>query len=854
MKHFSPLIRLFYLSKRTITIALCLSLVYSLPFIMAVLSKSFVDFETDEAQRVYGRFDNILYGNTVDSLTGADGRNVNSGGYIKRYGEIRCVPFENGLTIGTADEAARELGGICVTAGTYPENSDEICICASTYYESYYQHTIGDTIIVNGRGYILSGLMNDYPVAWNKLPNGETTMFPDAFTAELETGDIGMVITLIQNSRPFPEELYRDNRNLVANTNVRIRNTGGKYNAPDFLYAALYTSVALITFYAVFFISRRDLANAAILRRLGVSPGILQTILSVKCLTLPASAACVGRAAGEGIARIFIWIDRATGFASLTYPEDIVLKPHFAMLLLLSVAAGTGYLIFHVVKKRMKEKMAWRKRRISKRRGIYYRELRGDCAGILLTAAVCACLLVSSLILETYLSIYKSQRREVFGKVPLDYDYQFTTNQEISNDTYVDSNGNKFTTASLPDKDSVYFMPDHSNIIRDEILAELRGEEKISRVDSYLEANDVYVKIPDMANQEYLEKSPSNQALDAEIMEQLSLQSDGAIYMSSQFCGFPEDKIAQLKPYVREGEINTDKINGAEEVILIVPIFEYTSHEDGSATEKFIPYSDYKGKSNQFMDQTFRAGDSIDLLQIVPRDKRDKGYFTLQDLKERTSALSRSVKIGAVVYEHVMWFDDVSQPPGAYTFIGTQTTLQKLGIQPTFSRAQVFLKEGVSYSDFEPVIHAYQYKLSDFIYRNNAAEMEEYRRFLIVLRSICGILSALAICIMLIITATEAFLSYSRRREYYTSLRILGMPPSVYCRMILCRTTAVCAVALFVSLTGGLSAAASIFGSVSEISRYMGTGRFVFGFVWPLGLMMLVTFLVYSPMMKKYVS
>jgi hypothetical protein len=556
MKHFFPLIRLFFLTKRTMTIAICLSLVYSLPFFMAILSKSFVNFETEEAQRVYGRFDNILYGNTAESLVGEDGNAVYSEGYIKRCGEILGVPFENGLTIGTADEAARELGSICVKAGTYPLNHNEICICESVYYESYYQYAIGDEITVNGRGYILSGLVNDYPAAWNKLPNGGTVLFPNAFVTELDTADRGMVITLIQNSRPFPEELYRNYRNLVANTNVRFRNTGGQYDAPDFLYIALYISVVLITFYAISFISRRDRANAAILRRLGVSSKILQMILSVKFLMLPVFAACVGRVAGEGLAGIFIWIDRVTGFASVTYPEDIALQTHLALLLLLGVAAGTGNLFSYAVKSCMKDKTRRRKHRISKRGGIYFRELRGDFAGILLTAAVSVCLLVSSLILETYLSAYISQKREVFGKVPLDYDYQFTTNQEISNDTFVDSDGNKFTTASLPDKDTVYFMPGHSNIIRDEILTELRGEEKISRVDLYLEANDVYVKIPDMANQEYLEKSPSNQALDAEIMEHLSLQSDGAIYMSSQFCGFPEDKIAQLKPYVREGEIN----------------------------------------------------------------------------------------------------------------------------------------------------------------------------------------------------------------------------------------------------------------------------------------------------------
>lgn len=852
MKRFMPLMRLFYLTKRTITIAICLILVYSLPFFMAILSKAFVNFETEEAQRVYGRFDNILYGDTAESLAGEDGNAANSEKYIKRCGEILGVPFENGLMIGTADETARELGSIHMTAGTYPENQNEICICESTYYESYYQYTIGDAITVNGRGYILSGLVNDYPVAWNKLSDGGTDSFPRAFVTELDPKDKRMVITLIENSHPFPEEFYRNNRNLVANTNVRFRNAGGMYDAPRFLYIALYTSVVLITFYAISYLSRKDGANAAVLEHLGVSSRILQTILSVKFLTLPVVAACAGRDAGEGLAEIVIWIARATGFASVTYPEGIALQTHFGLLLLSGVAAGTGYLIFCAVKSCIKEKMRRRKHRISKHGGIYYRELRGDLSGILLTAAVSACLLVSSLVLETYLSAYISQRKEVFGKVPLDYDYQFTTNLNIANDTYVDSDGNQFTIASLPGKDSVYFMPGHSKIISDEILAEMRGEEKISRVDSYLEANDVYVKIPGKVNQEYLDKFPSNQAMDAEVMECLLARSDNAVYMSSQFCGIPEEKIADLNQYVREGEIDADKISSGEEVILIVPIFEYTAYEDGSAMCKFIPYSDYTGKSSQFMDHTFSIGESVDLLQILPNDIRDEGYFTLQELKERTQAQNASVKIGAIIYERVMWFDDASQPPGAYTFIGTQETLRKLGIQPTFSRAQLFLDEGVSYTDFEPVIHMYQYKLSDFIYRNNASEMEEFRRFLIILRGICGILFALAVGIMLIITATEAFLSYSRRREYYMSLRILGMPPSVYCRMILCRVAAVCAIVLLVSLTGGRWAAATVFGDVQEIRRYLGDGRFVLSFIWPLCLMTVVTFVVYSPMMKKY--
>ena len=147
---------------------------------------------------------------------------------------------------------------------------------------------------------------------------------------------------------------------------------------------------------------------------------------------------------------------------------------------------------------------------------------------------------------------------------------------------------------------------------------------------------------------------------------------------------------------------------------------------------------------------------------IQPEDPRLAGALNCNTLRQNTTTRLNELKIGAIIYERVMWFEDASQPPTAYTLIGTKNTLESLSIDPTFSRTQIYLAPNLDYDDFEPVIHKYQRMLQNFKYQNNAVEMRDYRQFLFYLSGICFYMIGLSVCISLTIVITYAYILYKR--------------------------------------------------------------------------------------------
>ena len=192
-------------------------------------------------------------------------------------------------------------------------------------------------------------------------------------------------------------------------------------------------------------------------------------------------------------------------------------------------------------------------------------------------------------------------------------------------------------------------MPDHSNIISEEIISDMAAEEEISRVDNYIEANDVYLCIDKKdLNTEYLSGFPVDQVISNEVGKIINVNTDNEVYRNSQFCGFPENEIILLDQYVREGTVDVEKINSAEEIILVVPVYEKIDLGDGAWGLNFIEYDDYSDSSNQYSDHTFNVGDYVELLQILPKDVRLMGNLNAAQVQNDVDAINHTIRIGAI--------------------------------------------------------------------------------------------------------------------------------------------------------------------------------------------------------------
>lgn len=74
-----------------------------------------------------------------------------------------------------------------------------------------------------------------------------------------------------------------------------------------------------------------------------------------------------------------------------------------------------------------------------------------------------------------------------------DYDYEFLTNQELTDTAYTDKKGSQIKLYAVPNEDSIFHLPDYTKIVSDKLINNMRKNKDIKSVKSYLEVNDLYL-------------------------------------------------------------------------------------------------------------------------------------------------------------------------------------------------------------------------------------------------------------------------------------------------------------------------------------------------------------------------
>ena len=209
-----------------------------------------------------------------------------------------------------------------------------------------------------------------------------------------------------------------------------------------------------------------------------------------------------------------------------------------------------------------------------------------------------------------YMNQYASAKLDVAGRMALDFDYEFLTDQTISDTSYINDNGETVQVYSLPDENSVFSLPDYTKIISQDTINELRNHTDVKSVNEYLEVNDLYLcNAPDPMSYPYLTEGFLD---DIELSEESASKFNiNSSTRSIQFFGFSKEQLEDMLTHVESGEINIDKILSGEELILMAPAYERRAFEDGSVSTYFLTKEEYSGKQNQFKDTYFSVGDTI---------------------------------------------------------------------------------------------------------------------------------------------------------------------------------------------------------------------------------------------------
>ena len=87
--------------------------------------------------------------------------------------------------------------------------------------------TSNKSIEILGQKYYLSGIINDYSVAWNH-PKDETGIFPTILVSKSNTSlqNKKLVNTrhlLIENEKNFQDKIYQKHKNLISNENKKTQ-------------------------------------------------------------------------------------------------------------------------------------------------------------------------------------------------------------------------------------------------------------------------------------------------------------------------------------------------------------------------------------------------------------------------------------------------------------------------------------------------------------------------------------------------------------------------------------------------------------------------------------------------------
>lgn len=111
----------------------------------------------------------------------------------------------------------------------------------------------------------------------------------------------------------------------------------------------------------------------------------------------------------------------------------------------------------------------------------------------IIVALLIACCLSLFNFYSVYIKIFSSQMQEGRGEMSHDFDYEFLTNQSITDTSYVDDQGDLNRVVIVPDDQAKIYVPDYKKIISNDITDQLKRNPQIRMVNEYLDSNELYL-------------------------------------------------------------------------------------------------------------------------------------------------------------------------------------------------------------------------------------------------------------------------------------------------------------------------------------------------------------------------
>ena len=146
---------------KALIVLACIALAYMTIFVMINVYYSFQKMNLEKAYNSYGKYNILLSGVTEEEIEKIENRWKNN----IEIGKERIISRNDNIFTVVPDDNAYVMNCYSLSMGEYPENEDEIAVSATAVIDGkylIYSHNVGDEIKLDGKRYILKGILDNY--------------------------------------------------------------------------------------------------------------------------------------------------------------------------------------------------------------------------------------------------------------------------------------------------------------------------------------------------------------------------------------------------------------------------------------------------------------------------------------------------------------------------------------------------------------------------------------------------------------------------------------------------------------------------------------------------------------------
>lgn len=666
--------------QRHSTLVLICSVALGMMFVTAtVATASSIAFTMDNnSKNSYGDFD---FQATTNSKEIADTLKENSyvsqAGIMQIAGTFQSESALGEMYIGAVDKAVAELGRLKLSAGKLPESDNEIALEQNTLIymgmgDSAVNNTLGDTISMNiktadnktiSKTYTICGILENYSTIWEKSVWAQSSIYADAIITQAEAESISTkqnYITLIktnENIFSLIENSYTIENSLKGDFGDKVE-VDAKFNYNDtsalkntilmFVIVVVIILIITITIIVSGFLGfiRTQRKQLSLMRSLGATKKQAKRLVKYQAWVVGAIGIPLGIIVGFLMSLLFIFIVRLTTNADTIYYFSPLLPLASLILGIIAIFISTIPIAHSATKTSLVSdifsignKSTPKGRYVNSKKKItpFTLALRDIRHSKLRLAVSILCFSLTFFSIVGIISLYFAEFERYEQNNSFDCDFYLENQVSGNNDDY--GVNFLFQTQKFPDNTAQQIKQtilDTGYVDKAEIASSfcfyLLLDDKI-RDSEYFNCT-----LPkSFYTEDFYDKSknPFYKLEPNVVLDNFNYNSVSTIIDGEEFINAEKDKII-------DGEINMDKLNSGEEIILYACDMAVLIKENGYSSwgisdESQMQRAKDEGANIYTYDNFYKAGDTIYIAEFY------------QDEDENILYKKIPVKIGAII-------------------------------------------------------------------------------------------------------------------------------------------------------------------------------------------------------------